>query len=92
MSKAETKQTPIGLLLKLSPELMSRFKSLVPVRQRTSVITALVQSEVERRERELELVARQVEADSALNDEMSEWNVTIADGIDEHVPAYDEAR
>jgi len=92
MSKAETKQPPIGLLLKLSPELMSRFKSLVPVRQRTSVIASLVQSEVERRERELEHVARLVEADSTLNDEISAWDATIADGIDEHVPAYDEAR
>ncbi len=69
-----------------------RFKSLVPTRQRTSVITALVALEVERRERELEKVACLVEADDVLNDEMSAWDTTIADGIDEHVPAYDETR
>jgi len=92
MSKAETKQPPTGLLLKLPPELMSRFRSLVPVGQRTGVIATLVQSEVERRERELEHVAREVEADSALGEEMSDWDTAVGDGIDEHVPAYDETR
>ena len=69
-----------------------RFRSLVPSRQRTGVIALLVQNEVERREGELEKVARLVEADDALNDEMSAWDITIEDGIEEHVPTYDEAR
>lgn len=91
MSKTTTKQTS-GLLLRLSPELMSRFRSLVPNRQRASIVTALVEAEVERRERALEMVARAVEADNELHTEMREWDSTIADGIEEYVPSHDEAR
>ena len=47
---------------------------------------------IQRRERELEKVARQVEADDVLNEEMNEWDTTVADGIDDHVPAYVETR
>jgi hypothetical protein len=68
-----------------------RFKSLVPARQRTGLIASLVQCEVERRERELEKVARQVEADDALNEDMSPWDTTVDDGIEEYV-TYDETR
>ena len=91
MSKTTTKQTS-GLLLRLSPELMSRFRSLVPNRQRANIVTALVEAEVERRERALEMVARDVEADTELQEEMRDWDATIADGIDEYVPPHDEAR
>ena len=93
MSKTSVKQpASSSLLLRLPPDLLMRFRSLVPARQRTGVIALLVQYEVERRELELEKVARLVEADDALNDEMSAWDSTIEDGIEEHVPTYDEAR
>ena len=92
MSKSDTKQPSSSLLLRLPPELLTRFKSLVPVRQRTGVISSLVELEVQRRERELEKVARQVEADDVLGEEMNEWETTVADGIDDHVPTYAETR
>lgn len=92
MSKTDTKKSSSSLLLRLPPELLTRFKSLVPVRQRTSLISSLVELEVQRRERELEKVARQVEADDVLNEEMKEWDTTVADGIDDHVPTYAETR
>lgn len=92
MSKTSTKHPTSGLLLRLSPELMSRFRSLVPNRQRARIVTALVEAEVERRERALEMVAREVEADTELQDEMREWDTTTADGIEEYVPSHDEAR
>ena len=71
---------------------MSRFRSLVPNRQRASIVAALVKAEVERRERALEMVAREVEADTELQEEMRDWDSTIADGIDEYIPSRDEAR
>ena len=92
MSKSDIKQPSSSLLLRLPPELLTRFKSLVPSRQRTSVISSLVEHEVRRRERELENVARQVEADDVLSEEMNEWDATAEDGIDDHVPAYVKTR
>jgi hypothetical protein len=83
---------PSNLLLKLPAELMTRFKSVVPARQRTRVIATLVELEVQRREQEIECVAAAVEADGALNDDMRNWDATIADGIDEYVAEHDEAR
>lgn len=79
-----------NLVLKLPDELVTRFKSMVPNRQRTKVIASLIESEIKRRERELEQVAAAVEADEALRRDMRDWDVTIADGIDEYVPAQDE--
>ena len=81
-----------NLVLKLPDELVSRFKSMVPNRQRTRVIASLMESEIKRREQELELVAAEVEADVALREDMRDWDVTVADGIDEYVPAHDEKR
>jgi hypothetical protein len=83
---------PSNLLLKLPAELMTRFKSVVPARQRTRVIASLVELEVQRREQEIERVAAAVEADGVLNADMRNWDATIADGIDEYVAGHDEAR
>ena len=83
---------PSNLVLKLPDELVSRFKSMVPNRQRTRVIAALMESEIKRREKELERVAAEVEADVALKEDLREWDATVADGIDEYVPANDEKR
>ena len=81
-----------NIVLKLPDELVSRFKSMVPNRQRTRVITSLMETEIKRREKELERVAAEVEADVALKEDMRDWDVTIADGIDEYVPPHDEKR
>ncbi len=83
---------PSNLVLKLPDELVMRFKSMVPNRQRTRVIAALMESEINRREKELECVAAEVEADVALKEDMRDWDTTIADGIDEYVPVHDEKR
>lgn len=83
---------PSNLVLKLPDELVTRFKSMVPNRQRTRVIASLMEAEIRRREKELERVAAEVEADVALKEDMRDWDTTIADGIDEYVPAHDEKR
>ena len=83
MSKQQVKQMASNLVLKLPDELVTRFKSMVPNRQRTRVIATLMQSEINRREKELERVAAEVEADVALREDLRDWDATIADGIDE---------
>jgi len=83
---------PSNLVLKLPDELVTRFKSMVPNRQRTRVIASLMETEIRRREKELERVAAEVEADVALKEDLRDWDTTIADGIDEYVPAPDEKR
>jgi hypothetical protein len=75
-----------NMVLKLPDDLMSRFRSIVPNRQRTRVIASLLESEVKRREQALERVAAEVEADAGLKDEMADWETTVADGIDDEVP------
>lgn len=60
-----------------------RLRSAFPARQRSIIITHLVSQELERRENELFACAQAVNSDAALNKEMSEWDTTLNDGLED---------
>lgn len=59
------------------------FKSLVPERKRSSVVTSLIKNEVGRLEMDLHKAAVAVEKDRALNKEMRQWDSTLTDGLED---------
>ena len=71
------------ILISLPDELVRRFRMAFPARQRSNVIAGLLRAELERRDERLYECAREVESDRALSAEMSEWDVTVADGLDD---------
>jgi len=71
------------ILISIPDRLASRMRATIPSRQRSKVITHLIEEEIERRERALYECALAVEKDSALRDEMAEWDITLDDGLHE---------
>jgi metal-responsive CopG/Arc/MetJ family transcriptional regulator len=69
------------VLISVSDSLASRLKAVIPDRQRSKVISQLIEKELKKREEALYRCAVEVEKDEALNAEMKEWEVTVADGI-----------
>jgi len=69
------------VLISVSDSLASRIKAVIPNRQRSKVISQLIEKELIKREEALYRCALEVEKDEALNAEMKEWEVTVADGI-----------
>ena len=55
---------------------------VIPPRQRSKIIAEILEKEVKRREKELYNCALEVEADESLNREISDWDVTVGDGIE----------
>lgn len=74
---------PAKLLISLPSDLSARFRAVVPIRQRSSVIRHLLEKEIKKREKALYECASAVEADSQLNEEMREWDITLNDGLEE---------
>jgi len=70
------------VLISVPDDLLARMRAVIPNRQRSRIIAEVLENEVERRERELYECARDVEADKALNTQMSEWDLTVGDGIE----------
>lgn len=70
------------VLISLPDKLVDRMKAVIPPRQRSKVLAALLEDEIRRREELLYQCALAVEEDEALNKEMKDWNVTVGDGID----------
>ena len=70
------------ILITVPDALAARMKSVLPAGQRSKVITRILEEEIDRRERELYECAVAVEADTALNKELEEWETTTGDGID----------
>ncbi len=70
------------ILVSLPDELAARMKQMIPPRKRSRVIAEILESEINRREQALYQCAREVEADDALNNEMTDWEVTVDDGIE----------
>jgi len=70
------------VLISLPNSLASRMKTLIPQRQRSKVISKLIEKEIQRREESLFKTACEVEKDDALNKEMKDWDVTVGDGIE----------
>lgn len=71
------------VLVSLPDQLAARMRATIPARQRSKVITHLIEDEITRRENSLYECALAVEKDEDLRREMDEWNVTISDGINE---------
>ncbi len=69
------------VLISIPDQLAIRMRATFPARQRSQMITGLIESEVEKRERSLYECAVAVENDSALQSEMDEWDVTLQDGL-----------
>ncbi len=59
-------------------------KRHIPVRKRSILITRLVKEELAKRDKKLYEIAKSVEEDKALNEEMAEWNIALNDGLEEH--------
>jgi len=70
------------VLISLPDDLLARMRAVIPNRQRSRIIAEVLESEVEKRERELYKCANDVEKDKVLNTEMSEWDLTVGDGIE----------
>jgi hypothetical protein len=66
----------VKVLVSLSGELYARMQAVIPPRQRSKVVAGL------RREQELYECALAVEQDQQLNGEMTDWDVTVGDGIE----------
>lgn len=70
------------VLVSLPDDLSARMKQFIPDKQRSKVISDLLEAEINKREDALYRCALEVEADQALNNEMADWEVTVGDGIE----------
>lgn len=71
------------VLISLPDQLVARMRATIPARQRSKIITKLIEDEIERRERALFECALLVQNDKNLNQEMEDWDVTMNDGLNE---------
>ena len=83
---------PTSMLIRLPEEVASRFRSLVPARQRNKFLADLVAKAVADQESDLEQIAaavtREERADPELQQALADWQQTNADGLDDaHDPA-----
>ena len=78
------------LLLRLPEDLVKRFKQIVPARERSAYVRQLLEQALpsaDSDEDPLYLAALAVEQDTALSQEMTEWEAsTIDDGLTEVLP------
>ena len=68
------------VLISIPDEIVNRMRATIPARQRSKIIVKLLEKEIEKREKALYDCALAVEKDTALNQEMSEWDITLQDG------------
>lgn len=71
------------VLISMPSQLATRMRAVIPARQRSKVITNLIEKEIKKREQSLYECAVAVEKDSTLHNEMKDWDVTLQDGIDD---------
>ncbi len=69
------------VLISIPDKIASRMRAAIPQRQRSKVIVQLIEKEIEKREKALYECAAAVEQDSALSQEMKDWDVTLSDGL-----------
>jgi hypothetical protein len=72
------------VLISLPDQLATRMRATMPARQRSKIITHLIEEEIERRERVLYECAVAVEKDRDLHLEMEEWDITLRDGLNDN--------
>jgi metal-responsive CopG/Arc/MetJ family transcriptional regulator len=70
------------VLVSLPDDLAVRMKRMIPPKQRSRIIAEMLEAEIAKREHSLYQCACEVEADSALNNEMKDWEATVGDGIE----------
>ena len=70
------------VLVSLTDDLAVRMRAVIPNRQRSRVISEVLEREVQKREKQFYQCAKSVEKDDALNNEMSDWDITVGDGIE----------
>ncbi len=70
------------ILISVPDQLALRMKSFIPARQRSKIITVLLETEISRREQLLYETALAVEKDASLAKEMNDWDVTLQDGLE----------
>lgn len=83
------------VLISLPDQLVSRMKTTIPERQRSKIITALLEAEILRREKALYDCALAVENDVALKADMAAWGETIGDGLrddEAQIPPKEDTR
>lgn len=71
------------VLVSIPNQLVIRMRAAIPARQRSKTIAKLIEKEVLKREQALYECAAAIEKDSALNEEMEEWNTTLSDGLND---------
>ncbi len=71
------------VLISMPEQLAARMRAALPARQRSKIIAHLIEKEVEKREQNLYECAAAVEKDSALSQEMKDWDETLNDGLDD---------
>ena len=69
------------ILISVPGQLAVRMKIAIPARQRSKVITELIEKEIEKREKSLYKCAVAVENDKALRNEMKDWDNALQDGL-----------
>ena len=78
---------PTSMLIRLPDDVVSRFRSLVPARQRNKFLADLVAKAVSDQESDLEQIAaavtREERADPELQQALADWQQTNADGLDD---------
>lgn len=72
------------VLISLPDQLALRLRASIPARQRSKVITHLIETEIKKREQALYQCALAVEKDNRLREEMDEWDITLNDGLNEY--------
>ncbi len=74
------------MLFSVPDQLASRFRSVIPSRQRSAVIARLLEKEVTQREDALYQCAVSVQAEDNANpllqQEVRDWGMAIGDGLD----------
>ncbi len=70
------------VLVSLTDNLAVRMRAVIPNRQRSKVISEILEREVQKREKQLYQCAKNIETDDALNNEMSDWDIAVGDGIE----------
>ena len=77
---------PTSMLIRLPDDVVSRFRSLVPARQRNKFLADLVSKAVADQESDLEKIAAAVtleeSSDREFQQELADWQQTNADGLD----------
>ena len=78
---------PTSMLIRLPDDVVSRFRSLVPARQRNKFLADLVAKAVADQESDREKIAAAVTLDESndreLQQELADWQQTNADGLDD---------